>query len=437
MKENNCNGYEAIIAQAIEEMKSKSGIDLSPEEINLAELERLTGISRGKLRGLKKNKFKMKPHGLSGKKATQTVLTGYAGIINSLLKSGVTNSQVCYERLTKAGYPGGLTTVKNYIAQHKYLVPAKRQLTAPQRSRGVRYTTKPGEAFQMDWGFTKVMDPEGNVFQVACFAMICHYSGQRYVEFFPNAKQENLFIGMLHAFSYMGIPRYVLTDNMKSVVLYRDMDGYPVWNSEYEAFMKAVGFNTRLCKPRHPFTKGKVERLVQHVKQNFLAGRKFLNVTDLNQQAFEWCHVQNTTYHTALSGIPEELHYANFDNNLTQLVMTQDLMFYLCPPRKVSFDGFVTYEGRRFGVPYSYRESVVRVNREDALLTLYSEDLKQILATYEVTWSKYDRFCDDQYAIQGQPEEFPTAPVKTQIEMLPEPEHNLAFDKFNFNKEVD
>ena len=97
----------------------------------------------------------------------------------------------------------------------------------------------------------------------------------------------------------------------------------------------------------------------------------------------------------------------------------------------------MTYEGRRFGVPYSYRESVVRVNREDALLTLYSEDLKQILATYEVTWSKYDRFCDDQYAIQGQPEEFPTAPVKTQIEMLPEPEHNLAFDKFNFNKEVD
>ncbi|EJW91353.1 hypothetical protein EVA_20538, partial [gut metagenome] len=37
-------------------------------------------------------------------------------------------------------------------------------------------------------------------------------------EFFPNAKQENLFIGMFHGFRYMGIPQYILTDNKKRVV---------------------------------------------------------------------------------------------------------------------------------------------------------------------------------------------------------------------------
>jgi nicotinamide riboside transporter PnuC len=63
--------------------------------------------------------------------------------------------------------------------------------------------TGPGEAFQMDWGFTKVLNPSGAEYQVACFAMICNHCGQRYVEFFPNAKQENLFIGMIHAFQYM------------------------------------------------------------------------------------------------------------------------------------------------------------------------------------------------------------------------------------------
>ena len=39
--------------------------------------------------------------------------------------------------------------------------------------------------------------------------------------------------------------------------------------------MKTVGFQTKLCKPRHLFTKGKVERLVRFVKDNFLAGRIF------------------------------------------------------------------------------------------------------------------------------------------------------------------
>ena len=56
----------------------------------------------------------------------------------------------------------------------------------------------------MDWGFTTVDVKEtGEAFTSACFAMICHHCGQRYVEFFPNAKQENLFIGMLRAFTYI------------------------------------------------------------------------------------------------------------------------------------------------------------------------------------------------------------------------------------------
>lgn len=57
MKETSGNGYVPIIAQAIEEMKAAQGDSFSLEQINLAELERRTGISRGKLRRLKKNGF--------------------------------------------------------------------------------------------------------------------------------------------------------------------------------------------------------------------------------------------------------------------------------------------------------------------------------------------------------------------------------------------
>ena len=80
---------------------------------------------------------------------------------------------------------------------------------------------------------------------------------------------------MIHTFQYMGIPRFVLTDNMKSVILHRDLERRPVWQKDYETFMKTIGFETKLCKPRHPFTKGQVERLVRFVKENFLADRVF------------------------------------------------------------------------------------------------------------------------------------------------------------------
>ena len=425
MKEIKSNGLENIISQAIEEMKSEQGDHFSLEKINLAELERRTGISRAKLRRFKENGFVFKPHALEGRKAPRTILTGYTAILDDLLRKGITNSSVCLERLRAVGFSGGLT---DYIA-------AKRQLVAPQGSRGRRFTTEPGEAYQMDWGFTKVVDYDGSEYNAACFAMVCHHCGQQYIEFFPNAKQENLFIGMLHAFGYMGIPKYVLTDNMKSVVRHRDFEGHPVWQKDYEPFMKTVGFQTKLCKPRHPFTKGKVERLVRFVKENFLAGRVFGNITDLNRAALEWCSRQNSSYHNATAGVPQELHESWCAEHLRILEMNPSLLFYLCPERRISFDGFVNYEGRRFGVPFSYRLSTARVMRKDDMIYIYSSDLKQLLTTHDVTWSKRDRYCADQYA--PQPEEFPTMPVRTEISRIPEPEPILSFEKFNFDREVD
>jgi Transposase and inactivated derivatives len=228
MKEYMSNGFADSIAQAIEEMKAEQGDSFSLESINLAELECRTGVSRGKLRRLKRNGFRDLPRVTKGSKHKVTKLSGYTGLIDSLLRQGSKNSSVVLDRLQQAGYEGGATIVKEYIASHKHLLPAKRQQVAPQGNRGRRYTTEPGEAFQMDWGFTKVLNPDGVEFQVACFAMICHHCGQRYVEFFPNARQENLFIGIIHTFQYMGVPRFVLTDNMKSVIIRRDMEGHPL-----------------------------------------------------------------------------------------------------------------------------------------------------------------------------------------------------------------
>ena len=64
----------------------------------------------------------------------------------------------------------------------------------------------------------------------------------------------------------MGVPRRVLTDNMKSVVTKRDCEGNPVWNTEYDALQNLIGFRTDLCKVAHPFTKDKSEPLVRYVK---------------------------------------------------------------------------------------------------------------------------------------------------------------------------
>ena len=422
------------VATAIEQMMAEQGDKFSLEKINLAELERRTGISRARLRRMKAHDFEDASHASKGRKASTTLLSGYTAILDGLLKGGVVNSAVCLDRLRANGYTGGQTTIKNYIAAHQHLVPPGRHAVAPQGNRGRRYSTNPGEAYQMDWGFAKVQSHIGDEYAVACFAMVCHHCGQRYVEFFPNAKQENLFIGMIHAFRYMGVPQFVLTDNMKSVVIRRDQDGLPVWQRDYEQFMKTVGFQTKLCKPRHPFTKGKVERLIRFVKDNFLAGRTFWNVTDLNLSVLDWCDEQNSCFHRGL-GVPQDVHGEQCASQVKKLDDSLELLFYLCPERRISFDGFVNFEGRRFGVPYSYGGRTARVMRDGPFLYIYSADMVRLLATHEVTWSYHDSFCADQYALPEQPEEFPSMPVKTVIMQLPQPSYDLSFEKFNFSRE--
>ena len=193
-KDYKSNDPQTILTQAIDQMKMELGDKFDPEKINLAELERRTGISRSRLR------------------------------------KNVTNASVCFERLREHGYTGGQTQVRVYIRKHQDLVPPKRALVDPQGNRGRRYRTGPAESYQMDWGFVEACRMDGSSYRCACFAMICHHCGERYVEFFPNAKQENLFIGMIHAFYLMGIPKYVLTDNMKSVVISRDQKKPPEGN---------------------------------------------------------------------------------------------------------------------------------------------------------------------------------------------------------------
>ena len=108
------------------------------------------GLTRSRTRTIRKHGFRALPHGNSGRRAETTVLAGHTGLVDDQLRRGVTNSQAIFERLLGQGCEGGLTSVKAYISDHGDLVPAKRRSVAPQGSRGQRFRTGAGEAYQMN-----------------------------------------------------------------------------------------------------------------------------------------------------------------------------------------------------------------------------------------------------------------------------------------------
>ena len=76
---------ERRVAEALEEIKAETGETFALDKVNLAELERRTGVTRAKLRRLKENGFEFRPHASKGRKAPQTVLTGFTEFLDVML----------------------------------------------------------------------------------------------------------------------------------------------------------------------------------------------------------------------------------------------------------------------------------------------------------------------------------------------------------------
>ena len=85
MNDSECNGLQEIIDKAIEEMAREAGDSFDIDHMNLAEFSRRTGLSRSKARTLKAKGFVVTPHGRCGMKAENTVMSGFAGVVNALL----------------------------------------------------------------------------------------------------------------------------------------------------------------------------------------------------------------------------------------------------------------------------------------------------------------------------------------------------------------
>ena len=304
--------------------------------------------------GISKNTVKRyidKPkavHGLKGR-TRPSKLDPFKPKINEMMENGIFNCIVILERLQDIGYTGGITIIKDYVKPFR-----------PARSTPAvrRYETLPGKQAQMDWGITHYIDERGNIHKTPAFIMIMGSSRSKYVGFTKRCDFYSLLRCMVNAFEYYGgVPEVVLTDRMKTVIDGSEA-GKPIWNSRFEDFAADMGFVPKVCKVRKPQTKGKVERLVDYVKDNFLPGRQFKDLYDLNSQALEWCKKVDSKIHGTTGEIPLE---ALGKEPLLPLPDKAVRDKYRWETRKVTRDGFVSYDGAKYGMPWQYSGKEVRV----------------------------------------------------------------------------
>src|SRR5271170_2409448 len=153
----------------------------------------------------------------------------------------------------------------------------------------LRRTVLPGQEAQVDWGhFGKLMVGRAQR-DLWAFVMVLSYSRRRYLRFSLRAAMPSFLRGHVASFRFFGaVPRVILYDNLKSAVLEREGDAVRF----HPTLLSLAGhyrFEPRACAPYRPNEKGRVERAIQDVRDNFFAARDFASLDDLNAQAQAWC----------------------------------------------------------------------------------------------------------------------------------------------------
>jgi transposase len=280
------------------------------------------------------------------------------------------------EKLQEQGFEGKYSIVKEYVRGKKMDLDEKAT---------VRFETMPGLQGQMDWGFFEdhLVQENGQMKPLYCFLLILGYSRMRYIEFVTDMSTNTLIRCHANAFRYFGgYPEEILYDNMKQVVVKRLLKQEDsTLNRQFEDFAGFYGFKPILCRPYRGQTKGKVERTVQFVRDNFMIGVKYRSLEDLNGQALAWCNKVNGKVHATTNEIPFERLKKEGLNPLKREYIIDRM-------RRVQKDCLISYAGNQYSVPAEYVGKDVAVVALDNMLAAYHEG-KQI-ALHRISYQKKD-----------------------------------------------
>ncbi|MGI6666585.1 MAG: IS21 family transposase [Bacillota bacterium] len=278
-----------------------------------------------------------------------SILDPYKEKVLELINKGVWNCVVIKREIEKLGYSGGITILKDFVQPFR----VRRQPEAV-----MRYETKPGEQAQADWGQVNYIE-NGRKKKLYFLALTLSYSREMYVEFTTRSDTKSLIKCLVHGFEHFGgIPEKVLFDRMKAVVLDVDSQKNPIWNPRFLDFALTFGFIPVLCRAYRAQTKGKVESGVKYVKRNFWPERRFRDLFDLNNQALTWCAEVGRRIHGTTNERPVDRFK---DEKLNPLPRPETLIRYLSETRKVSTDGFVSFNRSFYGVPWELARKEVDV----------------------------------------------------------------------------
>jgi len=250
-----------------------------------------------------------------------------------------------------------------------------------------RFEVAPGQQAQVDFAFFRT--PFGPIFALL---VVLSWSRLLWAQFFHHQDLLTLLAGLHRVLvSFGGVPRTLLFDRMRTAVSGQDAAGQPIFGPELLRFAHHYGFHPQACRPYRACTKGRVERAISYLRQDFFYGRTVHNLADLNNQCRQWlAEVANRRIH-AITGEAPQARWETERDHLSTLPSTPFVPL-VTVGRRLSRDGYLSYNGNEYSVPAGIGTRQLEVRATLERLEVFQGEVS--IASHPLCWEKGLRLLD-------------------------------------------
>lgn len=272
-----------------------------------------------------------------------------------------------------------LTEDKGIAVKYSTLTRMLRELgiSQPPKSRCHRVPDEPGAEMQHDTTVYELHLGQQRV-QVVASLLYLRYSKRRYLKFYRLFNRFKMKCFLHEGLMFWGYAAPVCIIDNTNLARLRGTGAHAIMTAEIAAFGRERGFEFRCHERGHSNRKAGEERSFWTVETNFLPGRSFTSLEDLNQQALAWA-TQRMDHRpqTKANLIPAKA----FEHERAFLI---ELPAHLPAPyrhhqRDTDQYGFISFEANFYWVPGTDRSEVALLEYADRI-KIYC--LRKCLAEY-------------------------------------------------------
>jgi len=280
---------------------------------------------------------------------------------------------VLVRELKKQNYPGSLRILQRHL----------KTIRSKPKEVFLRIETPPGEQAQCDWANCGSVLIGKAWRKLSAFVMVLSYSRLMFVEFTLSQCLEDFLQCHINAFrAFGGVPKKILYDNLKAVVLSRS--GADIrFNPAFMEFAGVHGFEPVPCNIRRGNEKGKVENGIYYLRINFLPGKKLL-WPDINADVQAWlAETANLRIHRTTRERPIDLHER--EKPFLIALPTRPYDAAIIRAVRSSHQSLIRFDGNLYSVPhpYAYKTLILKATATQVRLLLDTQEITTHSRSYD------------------------------------------------------